>query len=327
MLKFSILSLLLIALIQPANGQRLLKRLKEKTQNKIEQKINDRAEKKADEKIDESLDNIEESLENKSDSIKGKSDEEKNNSAEESMDNRMQNMLKSMGMGGEPVPFENSYSFSYLIQMHIESFDKSGNSTSSGEFISHIDKESQSMAYEVISGDMAESGQGIFIIDAKNDAMLILNDKNGEKSGIVYGMGDFFENRGQTYEEEIDLSETPETYLANPNVKKTGKTKTIAGFKCEEYVYEDDESKSHVWITKDLKMNTRDFFSTLFNTSLYSHGMGWGYMLETTSINKNSGEKSVMEVTRIDKNSNKRFNLSGYQITNLGSMNMPAEEE
>lgn len=154
----------------------------------------------------------------------------------------------------------------------------------------------------------------------------MLNDEKGEKTGIIYGMGSFFESMGATYEEDIDLSETPEIYLANPNVKKTGRTKTIAGYKCEEYKYKDEETESEIWITKNLKMGTQDFFSTLFKTSLYSHGMGWGYLMEATSINKSNGEKSVMQVTKVEPNTNTKSSMSDYKITNLGSLQPPSKE-
>jgi hypothetical protein len=74
-------------------------------------------------------------------------------------------------------------------------------------------------------------------------------------------------------------------------------------------------------------MNTRDFFSTLFKTNLYARGVPWGYMMEATTLDKKTGEKSVMQVTRADANSNTRFNLSDYKITNLGSFTMPSGEE
>jgi hypothetical protein len=182
------------------------------------------------------------------------------------------------------------------------------------------------MAYQVVSGDIGNPGQGMFIIDAENGATIILSEEKGEKTGIVYGMGAFFSSIGETYEEE-NLAETPEAYLANPNVKKTGRTKTIAGYKCEEYKFTDEETESEVWITQDLKMNTQDFFSTLFKTNLYARGVPWGYMMEATSLDKESGDKSIMQVTRVDANSNKRFNMADYQITNLGSFTMPSGEE
>jgi len=305
-------------LVQPAQGQRLLKKL----QQKAEQKLEKAAERKMDEKIDESLDNLENKVDSAFDSNSDDVDREAQNQE------RMSRLLKGMGVSGEPVPFEDSYSFDQLIQMHIESFDKSGKPTSSGEFITHLNSAQKSMAYEVVSGDLAKSDQGLFIIDAENGAMIILADDKGKKTGIVYGIGAFFQSMGESFnEEELDLSDSPESYLANPNVNKTGRSKTIAGYKCEEYTYEDEYSTSEIWVTKDLKMNTQDYFSTLFKTSLYTHGMGWGYMMASTSVDKNNGDKSQMEVSRVDKNSHVRYSMKDYQITNLGSFTMPAPEE
>lgn len=324
--KWVILPLFLIILIQPVYGQKLLKRLQQKAQEKIEQKVEERAEKKVDEKIDEGLDKIEDSLEKDSTNENNKNSSSSTNDREARLQQRMSGIMKGMGMSGDPVPVADIYSFDYKIQMHIESYNKKGKQKSTGEFITHLNPTNNSMAYEFISGDMAKDGQGMFIIDAENGAMIILNDD--ENTGIVYGMGSFMQSIGETYIEE-ELEDSPDTYLANPNVKKTGRTKTIAGYKCEEYVYTDNEqkTKSNIWITKDLKMNTQDFFSTLFKTSLYSHGIGWGYMMEATTESLDSDERTIMKVTDVDNKSNVIFSLNNYQITNLGSFQLPAAIE
>lgn len=323
-LKNSFALVIVFFLVQPAQGQRILRDIRNKVQERVEKKVEEKAEEKVDEAIDKQLDKIEEALEEEAGENSDKPSREEKD-AERAQ--RMQNILKGMGMSGEPVPVADNYQFSHLIQMHVESFDKNGNMESEGEFITHFDPGSQSMAYEVVSGDVGNQGQGLFIIDATNGAAIILSDENGEKTGIVYGMGAFFQSMGQSWEEEAELDETPENYLANPNVEKTGKTKTIAGYKCDEYIYSDETSESNIWITKDLKLNTRDFFSTLFQTSLYSHGIPWGYMMEVTTNDKETGEKSFMQVTDVDESSNKRFALNEYQITNLGSFNFSTEEE
>lgn len=319
LIKISLITLLSAFFIQPVQGQRFLKKLQEK----VEEKVESRAERKLDEAIDKELDKAEESLEKGSENDSGatKSSSERENRRGQ----RMQNILSGINMTGEPVPVADSYTFETLIEMQVESYDKKGKKESEGQFITLLNPDSKSMAYQVVSGDMGESGQGMFIIDAENGAAIILNEEKGEKTGIVYGMGAFFSSLGETVDEE-NLDETPEDYLANPNIKKTGRTKTIAGYKCEEYVYADEESESEVWITTDMKMNTQDFFSTLFKTNLYSRGIPWGYMMEATTIEKN-GEKSFMQVKRVETNHNTRFNLKDYNITNLGSFTMPAGEE
>lgn len=319
---FIITAGLVLLMIQPVKAQRLLKKLGEKAQDRIEQRMEQKAEQKLDEKIDESLDSLENAAFGARENAASHTTEARNAAQEE----RMRRMMKGFGLSGEPVPIADNYSFNHLIQMHVESFDKDGKKISEGEFITHLAPDSKSMAYQMISGDMAEPGQGMFIIDAENGATIILSEENGEKTGVVYGLGTFFQGMGEIYDESVD-EQTPDTWLANPNVKKTGRTKTIAGMKCDEYHITDEESESDIWITQDMRMNTRDFFSTLFKTSLYSHGIPWGYMMETTTNDKVTGEKSTMQVTKVDKNSNQKFAMSDYQITNLGSFNIPEQEE
>lgn len=324
LVKIALPILFSVFLFQPVCAQKFLKNIADKAKEKVEQKVEERAERKLDEKIDQGLDKVEGSLDKK-DTVTENEESQSDSQREAKTQQRMQGLLKGMGISGEPVPIADSYSFDHLIQMHIESADKSGKKTSDGEFITHLNPKSKSMAYEVISGDMAKPGQGMFIVDAENNAIIILSNEKGKKTGLVYGFQSFLQTTGGTYNETA-LEETPEMYLANPNVEKTGRTKTIAGYKCEEYVYSDEESKSNIWITQDLKMNTQDFFSTLFKTSLYSRGFPWGYLMESTTVDKHSGDTSTMTVTRVDTNSNKKFSMSDYQVTNLGSLTVPDDK-
>ncbi len=317
---FKTLLLLLSAMlvIQSVQGQALLRKMQQKTNRKLDQAIDRKIDEAIDKKIDETLDSIDGGSSSNYEADKAKRDAER--------DARMARILT--GISGEPVPFEDSYSFAHLIQMHVENYKKSGKLDDSGDINMYYSPDSKSMAYEMVSGDLAQQGEGMFIIDAENGAMIILNDENGEKTAIVYGMSAFFQSMGESYnQEDMDFSDSPESYLDNPNVTKTGRTKTVSGYSCEEYKYNDENTESEMWITKDLKMNAQDFFSTLFKTSNYANGMGWGYPMESTSIDKNSGEKSFMQVTKVDKNSNKKFAMNEYQITNLGSFTMPSDEE
>ncbi|PIF06432.1 MAG: hypothetical protein CSA36_01725 [Draconibacterium sp.] len=297
-----------------ANSQNFLNNIKKKVQQKIEQKIEDDTEKGEGEVADKQSDR------GSAVSRDDKPDNKRKNDSES-----MAGILKGLGLGGEPVSYENHYRFNAAIQMHIESFNRNGKKESSGEFITHLSNNSKSMAYEFISGDMEKPDAGTIIIDVSNGATIMLGNEKGEKMAIVYGMKSLFEEVGKELDEELDLSETPETYLADPNIRKTGKTKNIAGYSCDEYEYDDEDTHSTLWITKSLKMNTSDFFSTVFKINIYSHGMGWGYMMQATTVDKQTGSKTTMEVTKVDKNSNKSFNLGDYQVTNLGNINLPMQ--
>lgn len=312
--------------IHPVSAQGLLKKIQQKATEKIEQRVEQKANEKVDKKIDETLDKVEESIES-----------EKPEKAEESattvsgnqaqQQKRMGNILKGMGISSNPVPYNDNYAFNHLIQMTVKNYSKSGKLDDEGVINTLFNSNSKSMAYEVVSGNMAQKGQGKFIIDAENGAMIILSEDKGQKTGIVYGISSFFQSIGQTYnEEELKTTDTPEAYLANPNVTKTGRSKTIQGYKCDEYIYKDEDTESEMWVTKDMKLNSQDFFGSLFKVSLYSGGIGWGYPMEITSTDKSSGNKSFMQVTKVDDKSGTKFSMKDYQITNLGSLTMPTAE-
>ena len=120
-----------VCIVQPAHSQRLLRKLQDKVQDKVEEKLEDRAEKKVDKTIDNQLDKLEESLEKNEDGSKDASGESNNDSQRQE---RMQNILKGIGVSGETVPFADNYNFNHLIQMQIESYDKKGKKESEGEF-------------------------------------------------------------------------------------------------------------------------------------------------------------------------------------------------
>src|SRR5690606_29749111 len=148
LLKISFIVILTVLFIQPAKSQRLLRRLQDKVQDRVEQKVEERAEKKVDEVIDNQLDKLEESLVPASD----ESTENAGSRAERDSrrQDRMQNLLKGIGVSGEPVPVADSYNFNHLIQMKVESFDKNGKKESEGQFITHLNPQNKSMAYEMI---------------------------------------------------------------------------------------------------------------------------------------------------------------------------------
>lgn len=281
----------------------------------IAKKVQDKTEQKVEEKIvDETMKAIDAAFETK-------------DADSASQGNDMGLFLNKMGISSDPVPIQDIYAFNQKIHMSFNSFDKNGEKTDEGEMITYLNTNTKCIAYEVVSGDMAQAGQNRFIVDAENGAIILLGEEDNEKKGLVYGMNAYLEHSDPMDEEEdLDLSDSPENFLANPHVSKTGRTKTIAGYKCDEYTYKDESVEASYWITNDLKLNSRDYFSTLVKTSLAAQGMAWGYMLEATSVNKDSGERSTMKVLEVDTESISKLSLKDYEIVNFGNLNFPAED-
>ena len=277
-----------------ADAQRILDRAINKAKEKLEQKAEEKVEQKVDEKIDQEIEKLEEK--NRKEGEQGTPRE----TSEERSQRRMQGILKGIGVTGEPVPFDDAYTFSTKIQMHLETFDKSGKKISDGEFITYMNPKEANFAYEVVSGDIGSKGKGIFILDFKNKASIILSDEDGKKTGLVYGLNFMVDENAAKEEFTQEEIENTEFTTLNPYVSKTGRTKKIQGYSCDEFHYNNPEEKQEAtyWITKDLNLKTRDFFGSLFNAATFSHGMGWGYLMESESIDKETGEK-----TKIDRKS------------------------
>lgn len=304
-------------------SQGFLERVAKKASEKVEKKAEEKAEEKMDEKIDEGFDEAEKSLE-------GKRDKE-TNPDKGKKSNRMEEMMKKMGVSSEPAPIADKYEFRSKMKMEFQNYNKNGKLKEEGEVVTFISPGEKNFAYEFLSGTPDSNrgpSKGVFIMDYENGSTIILADEDGEKNGIVYGIKFFDQNieeddpeYADEYEENQDI-----TYM-NPELKKTGKTKTILGYKCEEYAFEDEESVGAVWITEKNDWNAKDTFSTIFKSAVTATGVYNGMMMESESRDKSSGEINKMQVTEIDNNANKVFSPGDYQIVNMGSMNFNQGEE
>ncbi|GET28390.1 DUF4412 domain-containing protein [Prolixibacter sp. SD074] len=301
---------------QPVQAQGFLKKMADKALKKTEEKAGQRAEDKMDQQIDKGLDKVEDSL---------AKDSVSNSEGEVSPEARQQQrMMKGMGMSGEPVPIEKEYDFNYSTKMVVKSYKKDGTLVSDGILVTFMNPGRHNFAYEFEGGSTNEGskGNGIYIFDFKNKATIILHDQDGKRTGLVYGL-DLTMNADSLFAagEEMPDNATDMSTL-NPNLKKTGRTKNIAGYKCEEYVYDDEKERADIWITRDVKLQTRDLMSAVFKSAMYSNGMPWGFFMESESLDKETGERSVLTVTEVNKNRDMKFDLSQYQVTNMGSIKM-----
>ena len=300
---------LFVSTANECEGQAFLKRMADKAKEKIQDKMEDKAEEKVDEKLDEKIDEAFEEAESEENDDE-KSDEERGMKA-------YKNIMSRMGMDATPVEIEDSYSFSSNLKMDMENYSASGSIENKGYINSFFNQSGESFAYEFFGDEGEDTGKGFFIYDQKNNASIILSEKDGEKTGIVTGVN-------LNMEEEIEDmgDDAPDPSTLNQNLKKTGKTKTILGYKCNEYIYEDEEVISNIWMTKDKVWQTQNMFSAIYKSAQYSSSFPNGFMMEIDSKNKQTKERNLMKVTEINEKINKKVDLSDYNIMNMGSLNM-----
>jgi hypothetical protein len=144
-------------------------------------------------------------------------------------------------------------------------------------------------------------------------SIMLSEDKN-EKNGVVTGL-----DLSQMVVPD-SLKNTGGNVQLNEKVKKTGKTKTILGYKCDEYVYEDEYDVSNVWITKDKTWKTGNLFGSVYKNPNLANGFPEGFVMEADTQHKATGDRSVLKVTEINEKIKKDIDLTGYQMVNLGSL-------
>ena len=227
-------------------------------------------------------------------------------------------MMNAMGLSGN-VEHETEYSFDAHIQMEISEYKKNGKLDKQMLYDSYVHKEDADYAME-FSDDESKS---IMIFDTKNSAMLILTNSDGEKTGFATTIDpETMAEEAEAYEEE-DSGVDSDPF----NYKKTGKTKNILGYSCDEYLMEDEATEVRMWVSEKLGkemrkewLNNKQTFGAMFSSAYALNGM----VMEYDFLDKEDGDKMVMQVTKIDLNHTHKVSTEGY---NIMSMKMNTEEE
>jgi len=218
--------------------------------------------------------------------------------------------------GGADIPIEDVYNFdtNVLYTMELSSNDQpsvvdysmwfSGTENYMATQVSNIqssDKKNSQMPTSMVS-----------VIDENNMAMIVLMEE--QQIAQVISMEKIQDiSTSENEEEGIDAS--------FESIKKTGNTKKILGYTCEEFTSENDENKMSFWITQELELYQKNMF---FNISKSLGGSSFdkipkdakGFMMEMNFENLKNNEKGKMVVKKITKEK-KSIETTGYQYMNL----------
>ena len=104
---------------------------------------------------------------------------------------------------------------------------------------------------------------------------------------------------------------------------KTGKTKSILGYSCDEYLIAEGSGEIRVWTSEKLgkevgqeMLNNQQAFGGAFSHAVFTNGM----VMEYNFLDKDNGEKMVLKVTKIDMNGSHTISTSEYNVMSLGQM-------
>jgi len=213
-------------------------------------------------------------------------------------------------------PMETTYEFNTRVTYQME-FSSTDNSSivDYGMWFSENENYMATQVKNIKSKDKNEQDMPVSmlsVIDEKNKIMIIFMED--QKMAQVLSME-------KIKEISVEENEAENTNTDFEGLKKTGQTKKILGYTCEEFVAVNNENNFSIWITDELELFQKDMFFSL-NESLGGKTFNnipkdaEGFMMEMHFENLVNGEKGKMIVTEINKQF-KSINTSEYQYMNL----------
>ncbi|MBS1772234.1 MAG: hypothetical protein JST82_05195 [Bacteroidetes bacterium] len=199
---------------------------------------------------------------------------------------------------------EAAYTFNTMVNMHVTTYkDGEKNKENDMKYYLHEGE----LYFGMKAEDERRKKDDMFIIyDNKNNSMIMLNE--GEKTGMAMNINAFMSADAQARRGQ------PKEGGTNTNkCNRTGKTKTILGRNCFEYVCvdEDRNRRSEFWITTDIKVDiSKSFMRGPY--AGFSHD-GGGFMMEAT-IYKNNQIESKLEVTQLDTHADVSKKIADYKM-------------
>lgn len=284
--------------------------------NEVDKKIDNTVNKGIDKVLNQFMDEAEGKTDStqKNQPVQTKKDEDYTNGPSEATQQRMGNFMKSMGIGVE-IKRKDVYTFNSHMKMKVETTDEDGTKNEPGFYFTYFNQSNNDYAIDFRD----EEGQSsTFVYDPDNSCTLILTEDNGQKKGL--GMHLTQESLNTT----TDETQASDDEVESIEVYKTGRTKTINGFFCKEYKYDNEEGTVYEWITNDLdkKINSRIYKNQVFSGSFWmSGGVRKGTVIQYQTVSKTSKEVNTMTVEEIKFNASHKISTQGYEI--LG-MSVPA---
>lgn len=160
--------------------------------------------------------------------------------------------------------------------------------------------------------DKKKNSEMFMIYAMKEHYMLMLDTK--KMTGMAINMDAFMS--GKAIAERDKNEATGKGGRSNTDCKKTGKSKNIQGYSCEEYVCKDPDrdTRTEMWMTNKINVNIAQA-NMRGPYAAYFLGMGsmTGMMMEA-NFYKNDELQSTMLVTDVDQNANRVEVMKNYKL-------------
>ena len=225
------------------------------------------------------------------------------------------NPMRALFTAESQEKHKNAYTFDGKIVMEMEASDEESEFEGTLIYTTYINTSNNDFAFEMTpvsetnnpTGEVAMS----MVYDNENSVVIMLTNSEQGKIAFITGF------------EEEDFMEEAEEDEDDYSYAKTGRTKTILGFKCDEYQAEDEEGSAILWISRDIpfKPNREQLMKTGIPVQFDGPG-GEGMIMEMESF-QDGVKTGSMIVTEIDEKAGKTISLGDYSFLNI---NAPPEK-
>ena len=295
----SIFLLLLLALLLPnaANAQGWI--LRRALDKKIEQKVDSAVDKSAQDKANE------------------KNQSDKNQPANTSTQDNKGTKETGRGLfGGKiDIKYNDEYKFTGRIYMQMEMYDKKD--VLKSDYYTYYNNSALNAGIEVLPVDAKEGEKRlptVFLFDNDNRCFMMLIENTDSKTGMISTIPSDSAMAAQAKNQK-----GPDP--AKATITKTGNSRIIAGYKCDEYkiVDADKQGYSNVWMTKDVRLKAdKKYWGKAGVPSYYNYpGFEGSMMLAMESFDKNNNPTMKMETKEIDDHLSHTISTVGYTFMKI----------
>lgn len=221
---------------------------------------------------------------------------------------------KGLGIlaGNTDIKRNDEYQFTGRIYMQMETYDKKD--VVKSDYFTYFNAGTSNAGIEVKIEDPEKSGTALpfsFIFDMDNRCFMMLMQGEGSKTGIISVIPD-----DSTLTAQSKPQKRPEEKQAT--ITKTGNTKMIAGYKCDEFkvVEPGKDGYSNVWVTKDLRITAdKSNWGKAGMPSYYNYpGFEDAVMLAVEGYDKSNKLEMKMETKEINENFKHSISTVGYTL-------------
>ncbi|QDH79658.1 DUF4412 domain-containing protein [Echinicola soli] len=214
---------------------------------------------------------------------------------------------------------EDSYHFTGYTDMEITGTDEKGKAIEPVTFRSFLSGNTDFWGIEMENQDK-EAEKTVMIFDHKNNAsVLLMENEKGEKNYMAYGMDwtKMMENTGDKEMDSINNEINSEEF----NITKTGNTKNILGYLCEEYHSENEDYVADYWVSTEPIEGYASYWSKnnfLFSKKVKQKYQGYydqlpdGDVLEIHYASREDKSITHMTITEINTTEKSDFEMDEY---------------